>query len=165
VTAPRPHGRPDGEAGQILLLGIAYGLLALSLVLVAASASAVHIERKQLIALADAAALDAADSLDESVFYLGAVPAAATSPDATGPDARVPLTDAGVRAAVAAHVAAAPAAEGLAGLAVGEPTGTPDGVSARVTLTAVVRPPFLPWALIAWSDGIALRATSNARAG
>jgi hypothetical protein len=38
-------------------------------------------------------------------------------------------------------------------------------VTARVTLTAVARPPFLPWALIGWSDGIALHATSDARAG
>jgi hypothetical protein len=83
----------------------------------------------------------------------------------SGTDVAVPLTREGVRTAVAAHLEAAPAAGGLAGLGVAEPTGTPDGVTARVTLTAVARPPFLPWALIGWSDGIALHATSDARAG
>lgn len=163
----------DGESGQILLLTIAYGLLALALVLVLASASAVHIERKQLLALADAAALDAADAIDLDLFYgdgfspegLPALTVGQGEGPSEGQGPAVPLTDATVRDAVAAHLAAAPAAAGLAGLGVGEPTGTPDGVTAQVTLTAVARPPFLPWAIVAWSDGIALRATTTARAG
>lgn len=168
----------DGESGQILLLTIAYGLLALALVLVLASASAVHIERKQLLALADAAALDAADAIDLDLFYgdgfsagdidgegLSALTVGQGEGPSEGQWPAVPLTDATVRDAVAAHLAAAPAAAGLTGLGVGEPTGTPDGVTAQVTLTAVARPPFLPWAIVAWSDGIALRATTTARAG
>ena len=142
-----------GDAGQVLLLGLAYGLLALALVLLIASAAAVHLERTELLALADAAALDAADALDAETFYTGAGGAV------------VPLTDDGVRAAVAEHLASSPGAAGLTGLAVAEPTGTSDGRTAQVTLTAVARPPFLPWGVVLWSDGIPLRVTSAARAG
>lgn len=148
------RGGPGGDdSGQVLLLGMAFGLLALAIVLVIASAAAVHLERKQLWALADAAALDAADALDAETFYT-----------AGSPEARVPLTDEGVRGAVADHLAGSPGAAGLRGLTVAEPTGSPDGVTAQVTLGAVVRPPFVPWALVGWSDGIAIRVTSSARA-
>ena len=150
----------DAEAGQVMILAIAFGLLALALVLVIASASAVHIERKQLLALADAAALDAADALDLDAFYdLGP----GEVDDTRGYS--VPLTDQGVRDAASAHLVAAPSAAGITGLAIGEPTGTPDGTTAQVTLTARARPPFVPWALVGWSDGIPLRVTSSARAG
>ncbi|GAA4416971.1 hypothetical protein GCM10023169_12540 [Georgenia halophila] len=49
-------------------------------------------------------------------------------------------------------------------LAVAEPTGTPDGTTAEVTLVARSRPPLVPWALVPWSDGITLRVTAGARA-
>ncbi len=154
----------ESDAGQILLLTLAYALIALSLVLVIASASAVHIERKQLLALADAAALDAADAIDLELFYGSGDEAAGRRPD--GVTALVvPLSNSGVRDAAAQHLAGAPSAAGLPGLAILEPTGTADGTTAQVTLGAVVRPPFIPWALVGWSDGIALRVTSSARAG
>ncbi len=172
ADAPRSgsSGRPDAESGQIMLLTIAYALLALALVLVLASASAVHIERKQLLALADAAALDAADAVAAERFYLGDLSGVATEVEAAqrgavGGGAVVPLTVATVRAAVVDHLEAAPAARGITGLRIGEPTGTPDGVTAEITLIAVARPPFVPWALVGWSEGIALRVSSSARAG
>jgi hypothetical protein len=155
-------GAGDGsEAGQVTLLSIAFALLALALVLVIASASAVHIERKQLLALADAAAADAADAVDLGLFYSAAGSGGAIG--VAGSDA-LPLSDATVRASVADYVATAPSAVGFEGLRVTDPTGTPDGTTAQVTVTAVARPPFLPWALIGWSDGIPLHATSTARA-
>lgn len=155
LRRPGPSEPVDPEAGHVMLLSIAFALLALALVLVVASASAVHIERKQLLALADAAALDAADTLDPDTFYGAGLD--------DGP--LVPLTDARVRAAVAGHLAASPAAAGLADLHIGEPTGTPDGVTAEVTLTARARPPFVPWGLTGWSTGVPIVATSSARAG
>jgi hypothetical protein len=128
-------------------------------VLVVASASAVHIERKRLLALADGAAADAADAIDVAAYY-----AAAGSPEEA---TRVPLSDASVEAAVQEYLRAVPSA--LVGefdaLRVGEPTGTPDGTRAQVTLTATARPPLVPWVLLPWSDGIALRVTSTAQAG
>ncbi|WP_156044191.1 hypothetical protein [Cellulomonas sp. HZM] len=40
-----------------------------------------------------------------------------------------------------------------------------DGRTARVEVEALVRPPLLSWVLEPWSDGIRIRATSDARAG
>lgn len=155
-----------------MLLTIAYAMIALSLVLVIASASAVHIERKQLLALADAAALDAADAIDLDLFYGdgggfygdGSGSEAGWQPGEASAVA-IPLSDSAVRDAVAHHLADAPAAAGVSGLTILDPTGTTDGTTAQVSLGAVVRPPFIPWALVGWSDGIALRVTSSARAG
>ena len=144
-----------------MLLTLAFGTLVLALVLVVASASAVHIERKRLLALADGAAADAADAIDLAAYY--AVPAGG----APGAVTRVPLSDASVQAAVQEYLRASPPA--LVGeferLRVAEPTGTPDGTTAQVTLNAIARPPLVPWALLPWSDGVALRVTSTARAG
>ncbi|GAA4287836.1 hypothetical protein GCM10022262_21950 [Georgenia daeguensis] len=149
-----------GEEGQIMLLSLAFGVLVLALVLVVASASAVHIERKRLLALADGAAADAADAIDVATYY--GAPAGPVD-GAT----RVPLSDASVDAAVREYLGAAPAAVvgEFDGLRVAEPTGTPDGTTAQVTLAATARPPLVPWVLVPWSDGIALRVTSTARAG
>ena len=159
----RPRGRRRDAAslrarddGQIMILTIAFALIAMALVLVVAAASAVHLERKQLLALADAAALDAADAIDLDRYYGGVDQAGA------GP---VPLTGENVRAAVAEHLAASPSASGLHGLLIGEPTGTPDGATAQVTLGAVARPACVPGVLVGWADGVPLRVTSSARAG
>ncbi|MEE6274647.1 pilus assembly protein TadG-related protein [Georgenia wangjunii] len=143
-----------GEDGQITLLALGFAVLALALVLVVVSASAVHIERKRLLALADAAVADAADAVDVGAYYGGG---AAAAPG-------VPLTDASVRAAVDDHLARSPMAGRFAGLAVVDPTGSPDGRRAEVTLVALARPPLVPWVLAPWSDGIALRVSSTARA-
>ncbi|MFH5822327.1 hypothetical protein [Georgenia sp. AZ-5] len=139
-----------------MLLSLGFGVLVLALVLVVASASAVHIERKRLLALADAAAADAADAMDVAAYY------AAEGSPAT----RVPLSDASVDAAVRDHLAAAPMVTAqFDDLRVAEPTGTPDGTTAQVTLTAVARPSLVPWALVPWADGVGLRVTASARAG
>lgn len=159
-----PVGEGRSDSGQIMLLSLAFALIALSLVLVIASASAVHIERKQLLALADAAALDAADAIDLDLFYEGGASATDGQFDEQ-PAVSVPLSDSGVRDSVAGHLASAPSAAGLSGLTILEPTGSPDGSTAQVTLGAVARPPLIPWVLVGWSDGIALRVTASARAG
>lgn len=146
---------PGREEGQVLLLTLCYAVIALLLVTVVASASSVHLERKRLLAVADQAALAAADSMGEDVYY-GRDPTAADR-------SLVVLTDASVRAAVQEHLERSPGAARLAGLTVLR-TST-DGRTAEVTLGAVARPPLVSWVTAAWSDGIALRATSRARAG
>lgn len=149
-------GRRD-EDGQVLLLILVYALICVALVTVVVSASAVHLERKRLLALADAAALDAADAVDVDAFYSGA---------GAAPGGGVPLTDASVRASVEEYAAAAAAAQRFEAFAIGPGTGTPDGRTAQVTLVARARPPLLLSSVIAaFSDGIPLVVTSRARTG
>lgn len=147
---PSQSARDDG---QILLLALVYGLIGLALVTVVVGASAVHLERKKLLAVADAAALDAADALDPSGYY-----ARGGARLAGG----VPLTDESVRASVDAYVEGR-TTTGFESFAVGFPTGTPDGESAEVTLVAVARLPLVSSVLSPWSEGIGLRVTARAR--
>lgn len=148
--------RAGREAGQITLLSIAFAALALLLMTAVVSATSVHLERKHLLVLADDLALAAADSLDLDAFYGGRAAAPSTG-------AVVPLTDTGVRRSVAASLGALPGTgSGLDGLQV-ESAGSPDGRTARVTLTAVARPALISWVTAPWSDGILMRVTSSAR--
>jgi hypothetical protein len=119
------------------------------------SATAVHLQRNRLIALADAAALDAADSLEASEFYRdGAVDDRSV----------VPLSDAGVQASAQRYLSDSAATEGIEGVALGAPTGSPDGRTAEVTLQARARLPLVSVVIAAWSDGVPLRVTARARA-
>ena len=139
--------RPDGsrDEGRIALLSLAFGLLAMVLVLVVVSASAVHLQRKRLYAVADAAAADAADALDDAAYYTG------------GGD--LLLSDASVRDSAAGYVAAH---ADLAGVVVARGTGTPDGRTAVVVLDADVRPLFVAFVPEEFAAGIRVRATSRA---
>ncbi|MGY4645694.1 pilus assembly protein TadG-related protein [Cellulomonas sp. URHB0016] len=145
-----------GDDGQILVLTLGYVVIALLLVTVVASATAVHLERKRLLALADLVALESADALaDNGYFPSGGRP---------GGGGGLPLSDASVRAAVEDYLRDDPgAAAGLDQLTVLSAT-TPDGQSARVRLGALAKPAVLSWVLAPWSDGIALEAESVARA-
>jgi uncharacterized membrane protein len=147
--------RPAGEDGQVLLLILVYALIAVALVTVVVSASAVHLQRKRLLAVADAAALDAADALDSDAFYR----------QGTGPGDGVPLTDASVRSSVQQYVTLAGAPARFEDFAVAPSTGTSDGRTAEVTLVAVARPPLLSSVISAFSDGVPLRVTARARTG
>lgn len=147
---PRHGIDPAAERGGILALTLGALAVAASLIVTIAVASAVYLDRRELLALADATAADAATRIDTDSYLAG----------------RIELTDDGVRTAVRAYLTTAPpGVVDLPGIAVGHPTGTPDGTTAQVTLTALSRPAFLPWALMPWSDGIALTVTSSARGG
>lgn len=122
-----------GDDGQVALLVLGYAVLALAVVLVFTAASAVHLERKRLWALADAAAVGAADAVDREAYYGGG------SSLATG----VPLTDDGVRSAVLDHLRTSGAGAGFAHLRVGPATGTPDGRTAQVQLVATAEVPVI----------------------
>src|SRR5690606_41155457 len=98
-----------------------------ALVFAVASATSVYIDRKRLLSLADGAAVDAADALDEELYF--------TDPPAGD---RIPISDASVDDAVSEYLDQTPAAllAEFDQLAVVEPTGTPDGTTAQVTLAA-----------------------------
>lgn len=141
----------DAESGQVMILTLGLAMVVLALVFVVASVTAVQIERKQLLAMADAAALDAATRIDAAAYY------------ASG-SGRVEVSDATVRAAVGEYVASHRAALGLERARVGEPTGSPDGRTARVTLVTEADIPLVPWFLDG-AGGVGLRVTTTARAG
>lgn len=145
----------EGDDGQVLLLILVYALISVALVAVVVSASAVHLERKQLLAVADSAALDAADAVDEGAFYAGA----------TQRGGGVPLTDASVRSSVEEYTNSVGAGADFEGLAIGSATGTPDGETAQVVLIAVARPPLIGSVLEAFSSGVPLQVTAQARTG
>jgi hypothetical protein len=149
--------RSPADEGQITLLLLGYALICLALVLVAASATSVHLARHRLLTIADGAALDAAGALDRYRFYAelgGAGP---------GPDQVVALTAESVRTSVGAYLAATPAAATLGDVVVAEPTGSPDGFTAQVTLTTRARLPLLPAALRARAS-VPVTVTARARA-
>jgi uncharacterized membrane protein len=144
------------DDGSVLLLTLGYAIVALLLVTVVAGATAVHLQRKQLLAVADAAALDAADAVDRAAYY--------SALDSGADVDAVPLTDATVREAASSAVMSSPAAARLDGVRLGPATGTPDGVTAVVELTARARLPLVSPVLESWSGGIPLRVRSQATA-
>lgn len=152
----RRRPRAD-DSGQVLVLVLAYAVLAILLVTVVASATAVHLERKRLLALADLAALEAADALDLDEYY--ARRAAGLPLD----DATNALTPEAVHDAVEQYLSTAPRAGEFRDLALVEAT-TDDGTTARVTLRATADVPLVTVVTAVWSDGVELVVTARARA-
>ncbi|WP_343234342.1 pilus assembly protein TadG-related protein [Microbacterium salsuginis] len=131
------HGQDD--EGSILILTLGYAVLALVAILICVAATSLYLSQKRLDALADAAALAAADGFEVTVVD--------GAPLAT-------LTDAAVRRQAELMVAE------VGRDAVLLSAETPDGVSARVTVAGTWHPPvvtlFVP-------DGVALEATATSR--
>jgi hypothetical protein len=136
------------EDGQMMVMILGYVALALLVTTVVIGISAVYLEHKRLLSLADGASLAAADS-----YTLGEVAAQGGSPSAV-------LNPARVRNVAADFVARSPASERFDDLAVAGTTGTPDGSTAVVVLTAAVHPPVVNFLIPA---GIPIEATSTAR--
>ncbi|WP_439592399.1 pilus assembly protein TadG-related protein [Microbacterium sp.] len=127
------------DTGSVLLLTIGYAVLALTALLVCVDATSLYLAQKRLDAAADAAALAGADGF--ALVVVEGDPVAELSP-------------AGVRAQADAVV------EAFGGDVALVAAGTPDGVSARVTVAGEWHPPVL--SLFA-PDGVALEATATSR--
>lgn len=132
-------GGPADDEGSVLILTLGYAVLALVAILICTAATSLYLAQKRIDAVADAAALAAADGFELTVV--------ADEPVAT-------LTDAGVRAQAESMVVE------IGGGAVLVSAMTPDGVSARVTVAGTWHPPvvtlFVP-------EGVALQATATSR--
>lgn len=137
MSAAVGGGASDDE-GSVLLLTLGYALLAVVLVLVCVDATSLYLTQKRADSAADAAALAGADGFTLTL-------------DGGGATAR--LTDAGV------YDQAAGLLEAL-GTATLVSASTPDGVSARVTVEAVWRPPVLT---VFVPGGWTVRATATSR--
>lgn len=127
------------DDGSVLLLTLGYALLALALVLVCANATSLYLAQKRLDSAADAAALAGADGFTLTVTD-GRAMAVLTGDDVLAQAEEV--VDAMGEAITVVEAS------------------TPDGVSARVTVTGVWHPPvvslFVP-------DGVPLGATATSR--
>src|SRR5690625_1163306 len=140
------------EAGNTLVLSIVLAAVAIALVFTLATVTQMHIERKRLLALADAAAIHAAAAIDEPAYF-------------AEPGSHVPLSDSTVRAAVddfLSHLAPGQRSR-LHGLSVSSPTNAINQETAQVTLSAYIRPGYIPWAITAF-EGFRIEVTSAARA-
>jgi uncharacterized membrane protein len=124
-----------------------FGTLALALVLVAAAASSLYLERKQLFTLADGAALVGAEAFD-----LADVAVTSGRPE-------VLLQPAVVRREVTAFLSATPNG-GFEQLVLEEAT-TRDGETASVTLSAIWHPPIVT---VFFPEGVRIETTATARA-
>lgn len=129
----------QGDSGSILPLAIGFVVIAASLIAVTVDLTSLVIAQKQADAIADAAAAAGADGF---VFELeGGIPVAK-------------LEDAEVWEQADAIVAAAPYDAVLIA------ADTPDGTSARVTVSVVWHPPLLSLFI---PNGIVLEATATGR--
>lgn len=145
----RDYEYSTDEEGQITVLIIGYILLSLLVIAVVTAVSAVYIEHKKLLSVADGAALSAADTFSvASINADGAEPAPA-------------LDSESVSRAAAAYLERSGALPRFNGLALDSATGAPDSRTARVVLTAVVHPPIVNFLVPA---GIPIAATADARA-
>ncbi|SNU00297.1 hypothetical protein SAMN06298212_10112 [Ruaniaceae bacterium KH17] len=138
------------DDGQITILSIGLAVVAIALVFVVVSVSAIYLDRKALQAAADAIAADAASRLSDT-YYLN-------------PDGVVRLTDQGVTEAAGEYLALYGAEIGVPGARVASPTGAPDGRTAVVTLTMPADVILIP-ALLDLPSAVNLTVTSRARAG
>jgi len=139
------------DDGTIGILTLGFTVLALMLILVVSSASAVHLTRLRLTHLADELAEDAADAVDTAGYFDG---------PGTGP-ASIDLATAAMTAAVQRHVdeRGVDQLEGVHLVSV----ESLDDSTAHITIEVIVYPLFGVEALLPFADGITLRATGEAR--
>lgn len=144
---------PQRDGGQVGVLIIGYLLISLLVVTVVLAVTAVYIEHKKLLSVADGAALAAADDYSIDVGAEGG---------RGGTTAPLPvLQGPGVEQSAAGYLAATGADTRFEQLSIDPATGAPDGRTARVVLTAVVRPPIINGLL---PEGIPIAAQADARA-
>ncbi|OFI40076.1 hypothetical protein BIU82_01785 [Arthrobacter sp. SW1] len=131
-----------------MVLIIGFTLVALLLASVVAAVSAVYIEHKKLLSMADGASVAAADS-----YTLGGTSEGSSRPAAV-------LTSERVRSVTESYLSRNNAYGRFDRLAVAGATGSRDSSSADVILTAVAHPPIVSFLL---PDGIPIEARSTAR--
>ncbi|MGO4143676.1 pilus assembly protein TadG-related protein [Paenarthrobacter sp. YAF11_1] len=146
MTTLRRRGEAR-EEGQIAVLIIGFVVLALLLATAVMAVSAVYLEYKKLLSLADGAALAAADT-----FMVGDM-GTGTRPGPT-------LVDERVRSGAYSYLSGTDASSHHDRLALAAGTGSEPGGTAVVVLTAVAHPPVISFLL---PDGILVEARSVAR--
>ncbi|WP_051422873.1 pilus assembly protein TadG-related protein [Arthrobacter sp. MA-N2] len=131
-----------------MVMVIGYVVIALLLATVVAAASAVYIEHKKLLSVADGASVAAADG-----YSLGQVDGDAEKPSAI-------LKSERVRNITESFLSQNHAYSRFDQLAIGGDTGSPDNTTAEVVLIAVAHPPVVSFLL---PEGVPIEARSTAR--
>ena len=145
----RFHGNPqERDDGQTTIVLLGFTLVTLLLTITIMAITSVYIGERKLQSLADRASSAAADTFTDLDRSEGAAP----SPI---------LTHDGVAGAASSYLGTVGAFDEVEQLSLGAPTGTPDGLTAQVTLEAVVHPPVVNFIIPA---GVPITATGDARA-
>lgn len=148
----RLRTRPaDGDDdGQISILVVGMMVIVLLAMIVVMAVTSVQLAQRKLQAHADNAALAAADTFTQLQGTSG-----------TGAAPTAVLDDAAVTGAASSYLSTVGAEHDVDTLGIGPGTGTVDGRTAQVHLTAVARPPVVAWIVPA---GIPVEASGEARA-
>ena len=139
--------RSGDDEGQLLLLVLAYTVIAALLVTVVVDLSKVYLYRRALVAAADGAALSAANEPDLASVYRGG-------------NRLLPLSDAGAQAAVRQYEADGELGDRFEGFRIDEVVT--DGSVVRVRFEAVVHLPFATLLVGRWRGGYPVQATARA---
>lgn len=142
--------RRDG--GQLSILVIGLMLVVLVVILGGIDATAAQLARTRLLDAADAAALDAADAIDEQGAYTQGIGTSVTVSDAT------------VASAAAANLAGTPRPQGVSSWRVGPGTGSPDGRTAVVVVQGDADLPFASGVLSFLGGSVTITVVGRARA-
>jgi Putative Flp pilus-assembly TadE/G-like len=137
------------DDGQLLLLVLAYTLIAAVLITVVVDVSQVYLYRRSLVAAADAAALSAANEPDLAAVYQDDDPTV------------LPLSEHGTLHAVEQYADDAELADRFRDFEIG--AVDTDGSAVTVRLHAVVHLPFVNLVTDRWSDGYPVDARASAR--
>jgi Flp pilus assembly protein TadG len=146
------RARSPRDEGQVSILIIGILGVVLLLVLGGVDVTAAQIARARLLDAADAAALEAANALDEAAAYSGGIGDAVVVSNAT------------VERAVAGNLAARPMPNGLSAWSIAEGTGTTDGHTAVVVLSGTADLPMTGGLLAALGKSVTITVESRARA-
>ena len=154
----RPGGQPPGlasrepdERGQISLLILGFTVIALMLIVGGIDVTAVQLARSRLLDVADSAALDAADALDDGSAYDGGLRSA------------VAISDGSVRRSAAQYLTVQPRPHGISSWVLTHDTGSPDGQTAVICLRGTADIPIAGWALAALGRSVDITVESRAR--
>lgn len=146
------RGRSPRDEGQVSILIIGILGVVLLLVMGGVDVTAAQIARARLFDASDAAALEAANALDEAAAYSGGIGDAVVVSNAT------------VDRAVADNLSARPLPNGLSAWTIAEGTGTTDGRTAVVVLRGTADLPMTGGLLAALGQSVTITVESRARA-
>jgi hypothetical protein len=149
-TTPPPTPQRD-ERGSITPFILGLAVIAVLVIAGTVAVTSAHLSRMRLLDAADGAALSAANALDESAYRQGVGDS-------------VPLSNASVQQRAAEYVAGRPRPGSIPGWRLAPGTGSPDGRTAVVVLTAQAELPMIGPALRELGVTVSISVRSQARA-